>query len=86
MVEQLEISESEEEPEEPKLFGDTRGKGKAEGSGSVSVSVSEVGFETETGFPVRRKVRMDSNPSSFSLKWTFFGPYAGVEGIDWTRA
>jgi hypothetical protein len=82
MGEQVAISVSEEEPEEPKLLW---GKRKPEGSGSVSVSVSEVGFETETGFPVRRKRRTDSRPSSFSLKWTFFGPSAGVEGIDWVR-
>jgi hypothetical protein len=75
MGEQVAISVSEEEPEE-------RGKGKPEGSGSVSVSVSEVGFETETGFPVRRKRRTVSRPSSFSLKWTFLGPKAGVVGID----
>jgi hypothetical protein len=79
--EQVAISVSEE-GEEPNLL---EGKGKPEGSGSVSVSVSEVGFETETGFPVRRKRRTDSRPSSFSLKWTFFGPKAGVEGIDWAR-
>jgi hypothetical protein len=79
--EQVAISVSEE-AEEPK-FLDV--KGKPEGSGSVSVSVSEVGFETETGFPVRRKRRTDSSPSSFSLKWTFFGPKSGVEGIDWVR-
>ncbi len=81
MGEQVAISVSDEEAEEPKVLDDR----KPEGSGSVSVSVSDVGFETETGFPVRRKRRTDSRPSSFSLKWTFFGPKAGVEGIDWAR-
>jgi hypothetical protein len=84
MGEQVAISVSEE-PEEPKLLPDARVRGKAEESGSVSVSVSEVDLETETGFPVRRKRRTDSRPSSFSLKWTHFGPKAGVEGIDWVR-
>ena len=81
MTEQVAICVSEEEPVGPYL----EEKGKPDGSGSVSVSVSEVGFETETGFPVRRKRRTDSRPSSFSLKWTFFGPKAGVDGIDWVR-
>jgi hypothetical protein len=85
MGEHSAISESEE-MEGPKLLEDMRGNGKAASSGSVSVSVSEVGFETETGFAVRRNRRTDSRPSSFSLKWTFFGPNAGVEGIDSARA